>query len=204
MRDPDLLDPFQTVKPEQNPDCAWAFEPGRALATRLRDGALCDVTVTRGRFEQLARYKASQVGRGGSWTDYYETITRETPHTGAYWAAVDATDFEEWPDGRHACLALGPELGRDNDAPGLYCYRLAPDLLFDPPPLDYDELRAYLERNAILGILWYDVQDPERVAMLRRADFGLPWPPPAPQQAQEGGDTEPVLAIVEGGESGGC
>lgn len=208
LRDPDLLDPFQTVKPERNPECAWVWDSGRAIATRLRDGALCDVLVQKGRFIKLAKYKASVLGKDGrSFTDYYESISREMPYTGAYWAAVDATDFQEWPDGRLACLALGPELGRDNDAPALYCYRLAPDVLFDPPPLDFDELRAYLERNAILGILWYDADDPERTAQLRRSDFGLPWPPPPPPapNSELEARTEPLLAIVEGGSAdGGC
>ena len=189
LRQPNKMEEVQPVK---NPDCLWVWNSGRAIPTRLHDGELCQVTVDGGQLVKLAKYRVTRHGpQKGGFIDYYNVIARDTPDTEAYWVAADATDFTEWPDGRHECVALGPDLadGRENAPAGLYCYQLAPDVLFNAPILTFKTLRSYLEENAaIMGILWYDAEKRERTAQLRRTDFGLPWPVPvAPQEEEETG-----------------
>lgn len=187
LRQPEQMDQVQPVK---NPECLWVWQSGRAIPTRLRDGAPCLVSVDHGHLVKLKKYRVSSAGPRGHFIDYYDVISRETPDTGPYWAAVDATDFSEWPSGHHECVALGPGLslyGGCEEKPALYSYLLAPDVIFGAPLLTFQALRAYLEENPILGILWYDAEKPERAAQLRRSDFGLPWPIPAPvAEEQEG------------------
>lgn len=41
-------------------------------------------------------------------------------------------------------------------------------------PLTFDELREFMEKSVIEGVIWWDDNGP--VAKLKRRDFGFPWP----------------------------
>jgi hypothetical protein len=178
IRDPQHM---QFVTREVNPDAAWVFE-GHGIPTVKKDGTNICVTVKNGQcvLVEKRRNPTREEKALGAEPGYLEAH-REEPGDKHIFAAVDATNFSDWPDGAWPCEALGPKIqgGVESPIPVLYQFTLAPVVIAEPIELTFDGMRDYLATHPIEGIVWRDQRstiDDLNFAKIKRRDFGLAWP----------------------------
>lgn len=174
LRDPQNM---KLVTREVNPEAAWVLE-GHGLPTVKKDGTNIRVTVKDGvcTFVEKRRNPTREEKAAGAEPGYIEAH-RDDPADKYIFAAVDATDFTQWPDGEWSCEALGPKIqgGIESDVPRLYPFMIEPKFIHTQDLRDFDAIRAFLETHVIEGIVWHDPVH-NRFAKVKRRDFGLPWP----------------------------
>jgi hypothetical protein len=108
----------------------------------------------------------------------YVDASRDDPSDKHIFAAVDAMNFYDWPNGEWPCEALGPKIqgGVESDRPELYPFAFRPIHLLDfTTHLTFESIRDYLTTHEIEGIVWHDKMR-GRMAKIKRRDFNLPWP----------------------------
>lgn len=174
VRDPSNM---ARVTTRVEPGCEWVLE-GLGTATVKRDGTNVRVTVDDGRLRLVEkRHNPTREEKVAGLEPGYVVAGPTDPADQHIFAAVRATDFSRWPDGLWPCEAVGPKIqgGAGGTTPALYAFSLWPELLMDGNPRSFGEIRAYLERVPIEGIVWHDGF--LRMAKIKRRDFGFPWPP---------------------------
>lgn len=182
LRNPENM---KLVTREVNPEAAWVLE-GHAyvIPTRKRDGTNVRVTVQNGKCIRVEkRRNPTREEKANGAEPGYVDVHREDAQDKHIFAASDATDFSLWPDGKHPCEALGPKIqgGVESDKPRLYPFSFRPERLFDfPIVVTFDSIRSYLATHEIEGIVWHDRMSEgvssQKMAKIKRRDFGLPWP----------------------------
>ena len=159
-----------------DPDAAWVLE-GHGTPTRKKDGTNVRVTI---RDEQCMhiekRRNPTREEKASGAEPGYVDAHRSDPADKHIIAACDETNYIGWPDGVYPCEALGPKIQGGVESglsPMLYPFTLAPEVLRENPRT-YSEIRDFLARNEIEGIVWH--HEDGRMAKIKRKDFGLPWP----------------------------
>lgn len=174
LRDPENM---RLVTQNVNPDAAWVFD-SHAIATVKKDGTNIRVTVVNGRCTHVEKRRnpTREEKALGAEPGYIDAL-RENPSDKHIFAAVDATNFQSWPNGAWSCEALGPKIqgGIESTTPCLYAFSLHPVLIVDFPDgiPTYDLIKSYLESHEIEGIVWHGHA---KTAKIKRRDFGLKWP----------------------------
>lgn len=176
LRNPEKM---QLVTREINPEAAWIFAV-EAIPTVKRDGTNILVFVQNGKLSEVQkRRNPTREEKAAGQEPGYVLAHRDDPADKHIFAAVDATDFSEWPDGAWPCEALGPKIqgGVECFIPCLYPFSWNPEWIDEEIPLTYDAIRTYLETSEIEGIVWHEQSNQGRMTKIKRKDMGLPWPP---------------------------
>lgn len=173
-------DTDRLVRNEVVPGCEWVLA-GEGVATEKIDGTCC-------RIQDGKLYKRYELKRGKVTPTDFVPAQDADPVTGDIpgWLPVgegpedrwhrEAFGLLGWRDGSYELI--GPKVQGNP-------YRLEKhDLerhgahVLDLAPRTFDELKAYLEANAIEGLVWWRdlfVPDCDKVKLKRR-DFGFEWP----------------------------
>src|SRR5258708_2244292 len=167
------------VTREVNPEAVWVFE-GNSNPTRKRDGTNIRITIQNGEWTLIEKRRnpTREEKAIGAEPGYIDAHPYD-PADKHIFAAVDAENFHNWPDGMWPCEALGPKIqgGVESSVPVLYPFSFRASRLLDFPTIvTFDNIRDYLEIHPIEGIVWHDPML-HRMAKIKRRDFGLPWPP---------------------------
>ncbi len=173
LRNPDNM---TLVKQEVNPDAMWVLE-GYGIPTRKKDGTNVRVTVKDQECIHIEkRRNPTRTEKANGAEPGYIDAHRNDPADKHLIAACDETNYIGWPDGVYSCEALGPKIqgGVEFGLPVLYPFTLVPEVLREDPRT-YSEIRNFLARNEMEGIVWH--HEDGRMAKIKRRDFGLPWPP---------------------------
>jgi hypothetical protein len=165
----------QFVTTTVDPDAAWVLA-GEGVPTRKRDGTNICIEVREGVVKKVwkRRNPTREEKAQGAEPGYVEA-SRGDPGDKHIFAAVDATDFSDWPDGSWSCEALGPKIqgGWESSIPMLYPFSWRPERIADCER-SFDGIREFLRTHCIEGIVW---RHPDgRMAKIKRRDFGLKWP----------------------------
>jgi hypothetical protein len=172
IRDPTNM---KLVTRNVNHDAAWVLE-GRGYPTVKKDGTNVRVTVENGlcTFVEKRRNPTREEKAMGAEPGYVDAHPND-PADKHIFAAVDATNFTDWPDGAWPCEALGPKIqgGVESDVPILYPFTLHPmSVLGDPRT--WNELKTFFAQFYVEGIVWHRTDG--SMAKIKRRDFGLEWP----------------------------
>lgn len=172
-----------TITREVSAGCEWVLA-GEGTASRKRDGTAC---MFRDR-QLFKRYDAKRDRKTGKYKSppagaipcgEPDPVTGHWPH----WVPIGPTDYwhadafarqaYELVDGATYELC-GPKIqGNPERLPDHTLILHGAEGLV--PPLTFDALRGFLEATPIEGIVFAHPHG--RFAKIRRADFGLPWPP---------------------------
>lgn len=176
------------------PGCEWVLA-GEGVATRKFDGTACAI-IGGALYKRYDAKRGKAAPAGAIPCDEPDPVTGHHPH----WIAVGEEPESRWH--REAYPATGatlPDGTIETSAPCLLdgTYELCgPKLQGNPEqikshvliphgqhvldaPRDWDGLRTYFETNRMEGIVWHHPDG--RMCKLRRADYGLPWPPEKPR-----------------------
>jgi hypothetical protein len=161
-------------------ECAWVFE-GEGRPTEKLDGTNIRLTVRSGHLVRVEkRRNPSKVHKQQGIIDGWYADTDEYAAEDK-WILVAArnTDVSGWPDGEHACEALGPRI--QGNPLGLEEHRCVPFNLevpaFDAVPRSYSGLKEYLSKlesrfapgHLAEGIVFHHTDG--RRAKIKRKDF---------------------------------
>jgi hypothetical protein len=179
VRNPENM---KLVTREVNPECEWLFnEP--SFATIKKDGTNIQVIVHDGKCINVnkRRNPTREQKALGDEPGYIQADRNDSADQYIF-AAVDATDFSNWPNGDWSCEALGPKIqgGIESNVPELYPFSLYSTVIIDFSNIEnitYDYIQKYLEDHEIEGIVWREAaEENPRFAKIKRRDFGLQWP----------------------------
>ena len=175
IRNPERM---QLVTREVNPDAAWVFS-AEVVPTVKKDGTNIRVDVLEGKCICVEkRRNPTREEKASSAEPGYVLALRDNPADKHIFAAVDATDFSNWPNGAWPCEALGPKIqgGVESSVPCLYAFSWNPDWIVEEIPITYDGIKAYLLMYPIEGIVWHEQSNRGNMCKVKCRDFGLPWP----------------------------
>lgn len=167
------------VTREVTSGCEWVLA-GEGIATRKWDGTNVRVSVSGGEFRGLEKRRnpSRQEKAAGAEPGYVQCNIGD-PADKHIVAAVEATDFAQWPDGSWPCEALGPKIqgGADLVPPMLIAFSLPgfAETNRCTPGRDFDMLAEWLRFTRIEGIVWHHPDG--RMAKIKARDFGISWPP---------------------------
>ncbi|WP_112735230.1 RNA ligase family protein [Micromonospora noduli] len=164
------------------PDCAWVFD-GEGAPTEKLDGSNVRLTVRSGHLVRVEkRRNPSKVQKQEGIVDgWYVDTDDHAAEDKWILAAARNTDVSDWPDGEHACEALGPRV--QGNPLGLEKHTCVPFNLRVPAlpdaPRSYSELRGYLAAlesrfapgHLAEGIVFHHPDG--RRAKIKRKDFPL-------------------------------
>ena len=176
VRDPANM---SRVTREVSPGCEWVLA-GEGIPTRKWDGTNVLVEVRGGKcFAVNKRRNPTREEKAAGAEPGYVLAPHDMPENKHIHAAVDATDFDFWPDGDWSCEALGPKIqgGADGMEPSLIPFSLPDWPTHNRIPYfgtEFDHIDQFLSRNAIEGIVWHHADG--RMAKIKRRDFGIAWP----------------------------
>lgn len=176
VRDPANM---SRVTREVTPGCEWVLA-GEGMATRKWDGTNVRVTVENGACMLLEkRRNPTREEKAAGAEPGYVVASRSDPADQHIFAAVDATDFDEWPAGAWSCEALGPKIqgGVDGLPPTLLAFSLPDFARFNrvgDAPRAFDDFAAFFTSTEWEGLVFH--RKDGRMAKIKRRDFGLPWP----------------------------
>lgn len=176
LRDPNNM---KRVTTDINPEAAWLLET-KATPTIKRDGTNILIVIQNGYlFEVQKRRNPTREEKAQGQEPGYVPTSRNDPQDQHIYAAVDATDFSNWPDGDWSCEALGPKIqgGVESNVPCIEPFSWCPEIITEDIPITYGAIKAYLETHEIEGIVWHDMEDRNcRMCKIKRRDVGLQWP----------------------------
>lgn len=189
MRDRSIPGVQTVCRDEVTPGCEWVLE-GIGIATRKYDGACC--MLKDGKF--FKRYDAKH---GKTPPKDFTPAQEPDPITGHWtgWVPVERKPEDKWfnealhysfinspftpplQDGTYE--ACGPHFNANPEGlkqdqlirHGNYAYTLIPSFM---SCVSYDNLREFLSVERIEGLVFYH-PDGERMAKVKRKDFGLEW-----------------------------
>lgn len=179
-RDPNQLN---WVSQDINPEAEWVLsQRSQCVATLKKDGANVQVVVGPIAVTLHKRRNPSRREKQEGMHPRYVPCNRNDPADKHLFAALDATDFSDWQEGKHSCEALGPKIqgGVESDTPELYPFEDDPDFVTDPiyegmtPEEAWFALEEFFETREIEGIVWH--HNDGRMAKIKRRDFNHPWP----------------------------
>lgn len=161
-------------------ECAWVFA-GEGTPTEKLDGTNIRLTVRSGRLVRVEKRRnpSKQQKAQGIVDGWYVDADEHAAEDKWVLAAAGNTDVSQWPDGEHACEALGPRV--QGNPLGLDDHLCVPFNLAAPSlpevPRGYDELRAYLAElesrfapgHLAEGIVFHHPDG--RRAKIKRKDF---------------------------------
>jgi len=128
-------------------ECAWVFD-GEGTPTEKLDGTNIRLTVRAGQVVRVEkRRNPSKAQKQQGMVDGWYVDTDEHGAEDKWiLAAAGNTDVSGWPDGEHACEALGPRVqGNPLELREHLCVPFNLQVpVFDHVPRGYDELREYL------------------------------------------------------------
>ncbi len=135
------------VVDKPRPECRWVFD-GEGLATEKLDGTNVRLTVRSGLLVRVEKRRnpskaQKQQGVKDGWYVDTDEFSKEDR-----WIldAARHTDVTSWPDGEHACEAMGPSI--QGNPLGLAEHRCVPFNMsvpsYDGIPRGYADLQAYL------------------------------------------------------------
>lgn len=167
--------PGHPVMDEWKPECLWVLA-GEGVPTVKLDGT--NVKIEHGQLLKRQKPKERDYDEAS-----YVPCVRDTPADRWAWEAFDAGH-----KGDAVYELLGPKVQGNSYALTTHkLVRVVPpdgDLVipswgYNCPPLDqpvsFDSLRAYLAQHAIEGLVFHHPDD-DRLAKIKRRDFGLKWP----------------------------
>lgn len=175
LRDPNNM---SSVTRDINPDAAWLLET-MAIPTVKKDGTNILVVVQDGSLIEFhKRRNPTREEKAQGKEPGYTATDRDNPADKHIFAAVDATDFSNWPDGAWSCEALGPKIqgGVESSVPALYPFSFMPEVIETGIAISYGTIKAYLEQHEIEGIVWHEQGGEKRMCKVKRRDFGWSWP----------------------------
>jgi hypothetical protein len=161
-------------------ECAWVFN-GEGTATEKLDGTNVRLTVRSGHLVRVEkRRNPSKVQKQQGIVDGWYVDTDEYAAEDKWiLAAAQGTDVSTWPDGEHACEALGPRIqGNPLGLERALCVPFNLEIpAYDDVPRSYGEIRAYLEKlesryapgHLAEGIVFHHADG--RRAKIKRKDF---------------------------------
>lgn len=99
------------VTPRVKPECQWVLD-GEGEATEKVDGMNVRLTVRSGQLVRVEkRRNPTKVQKKRGIIDGWYVDANDTgPEDRWIFEAARATDVKDWPDGEHACEALGPNI----------------------------------------------------------------------------------------------
>lgn len=170
---------FQVVN-RPRAECAWVFE-GEGVGTEKLDGTNVRLTVRSGQLVRVEKRRnpskeQKKLGIVDGW--YVDTVEGAGEDKWILAAAAN-TDVTGWPDGEHACEALGPRV--QGNPLGLDDHVCVPFNLVAPTvdevPRDYDRLWDFLAQlesryapgHLAEGIVFHHPDG--RRAKIKRKDF---------------------------------
>lgn len=127
--------------------CEWVLG-GEGTPTEKLDGTNIRVTIRNGEVVRVEKRKnPSKIQKKEGIIDgWYVDADEFAPEDRWIFAAVKETIVRDWPDGEHACEALGPKI--QGNPLGLEKHICVPFNLeiptFDDIPRNFDGIRAYL------------------------------------------------------------
>lgn len=130
--------------------CEWVFA-GEGYATEKVDGTNVRLTIRAAQCVRVEKRRnpSKAQKRIGIVDGWYVDAAAESQDDRWMYAAVKNTDFSAWPDGEHACEAMGPKI--QGNALGLEQHICVPFNLNVPR---YDEIpRSYVEFQQALAEL---------------------------------------------------
>lgn len=164
------------VTSTHNPLADWVFA-GEGIETEKFDGTA--VLIKGGK-----AYKRHEVKKGKVAPAGWFAADDLDPETGkqAGWVAVDFADpGDKWhvealtvpiDDGTYELI--GPKVQGNPYQYGAHRLMAHGAVRLLVVPVDFDDLRAYLEGVHIEGIVWHHPDG--RMAKIKRRDFGISWP----------------------------
>lgn len=179
IRDPQNM---SRVTRDVTPGCEWVLA-GEGVATRKFDGTNVSVTVAAAKVVGVEkRRNPTREEKAAGAEPGYVQADRSDPSDKHIFAAVDACDFSDWPDGAWSCEAVGPKIqgGADGEGPGLIPFSLDEFKIVmaipDGGPRDFDSIAETMAGTDWEGIVWHHPDG--RMAKIKRRDFGHRWPVP--------------------------
>ena len=170
---------MKLVTSDINPEVAWMLEGG-AVGTIKKDGTNICVTILDGKCIKVEkRRNPTREEKALGQEPAYIDTDRNDPQDQYIIAAVDATVFDNWPNGKWSCEALGPKIqgGIESKVPLLYPFEFDPSIIDENVEITFESIKQYLTNHAIEGIVWYKkTADGTKFAKIKRRDFGLKWP----------------------------
>ena len=170
---------MKLVTSDINPEAAWMLEGG-AVGTIKKDGTNICVTILDGKCIKVEkRRNPTREEKALGQEPAYIDTDRNDPQDQYIIAAVDATVFDNWPNGKWSCEALGPKIqgGIESKVPLLYPFEFDPSIIDENVEITFESIKQYLTNHAIEGIVWYKkIADGTNFAKIKRRDFGLKWP----------------------------
>jgi hypothetical protein len=162
-------------------ECAWVFD-GEGTGTEKLDGTNVRLTVRSGQLVRVEkRRNPSKAQKEQGIVDGWYVDAGGAADDRWILEAAQGTDVSAWPDGEHACEALGPRI--QGNSLGLAEHLCVPFNLEAPVyadvPRTYDGLRAYLSTldshyapgHLAEGIVFHHADG--RRAKIKRKDFGV-------------------------------
>lgn len=161
------------VTTEWKPGCEWVRD-GEGVPTLKIDGTCC--MVRDGKYYKRREVKAGQPEPAGFERADYDEETGKT----VGWVLVEPSDpdnkyhvkaWKQVPDGTYELV--GPKI--QGNKGGYEFEQLIPhgSQQLEENPRTFDEIRAFLDRNYIEGIVWHHPDG--RMAKIKRRDFGFRW-----------------------------
>lgn len=170
---------MKLVTQQFNPDATWIFTAD-IVPTVKKDGTNIQVVVADGGtlLEVFKRRNPTREEKTQGQEPGYVLAHLYDPADKHIFAAVDATDFSSWPEGVWSCEALGPKIqgGVESSVPCIYPFSWDPYRITETIQIDYDGIKAYLEKHEIEGIVWHEQGGQGRMCKIKRRDFDLQWP----------------------------
>ncbi|MCX4690328.1 hypothetical protein [Kitasatospora purpeofusca] len=128
-------------------ECAWVFA-GEGAPTEKLDGTNVRLTVRGGHLVRVEKRRnpSKAQKQQGIVDGWYVDTDRHGPEDRWILTAADSTDVTAWPDGEHACEALGPRIqGNPLELDDHLCvpFDLAAPV-YTAVPRSYDGLREFL------------------------------------------------------------
>ncbi|MEU1514845.1 hypothetical protein ABZ490_22225 [Streptomyces sp. NPDC005811] len=162
------------------PECAWVFA-GEGAPTEKLDGTNVRLTIRGGHLVRVEKRRnpdkaQKQQGIVDGW---YVDTDEHGPEDKWILAAARSTDVTTWPDGEHACEALGPRIqGNPLKLDGWLCVPFNLEVpVYEAAPRSYEGLREFLAElesryapgSLAEGIVFHHPDG--RRAKIKRKDF---------------------------------
>lgn len=173
---------FQAT-PEVDPSCAWVVA-GEGAPTRKYDGSAC--LFLHGVLHKRLEWKKEKGPPPEGWHHHSFALDQRSGHG---WIVIsdrpeDRIHLEVASlgvDDRGAALLdgqtyelCGPRVNGNPEAFDRHVLVPHGRDLLDEFGRSFDEVRLFLESNAVEGVVWHHPDG--RMAKAKRRDFGLPWP----------------------------
>jgi hypothetical protein len=168
------------VTPDWKEGCEWVRD-GEGVATLKRDGTCC--MVRDGKLFKRREVKQGQTapadfevadfdeetGKTVGWVPVTDGNPDDKYHLQAWQHAKEHGDW--LTDGTYELM--GPKVQGNRESIADHQFVTHGGVKLDDVPRTFDDLRVYLDKNQIEGIVWHHPDG--RAAKIKRKDFGFRW-----------------------------